>query len=81
MASSLDTSRQRPRWAGPIAVIRNGDPITIDAEARKISLNIPATELKARLAKWKAPKPAYTRGVLAKYAKLVSTASKGAVTD
>jgi dihydroxy-acid dehydratase len=37
--------------------------------------------LKARLAKWKAPKPAYTRGVLAKYAKLVSTASKGAVTD
>jgi dihydroxy-acid dehydratase len=66
---------------GPIAVIRNGDSITIDAEARTISLNIPATELKSRLAKWKAPKPAYTRGVLAKYAKLVSTASKGAVTD
>ena len=66
---------------GPIAVVRNGDPITIDAEARTISVNISATELKARLAKWKAPKPVYTRGVLAKYAKLVSTASKGAVTD
>jgi dihydroxy-acid dehydratase len=66
---------------GPIAVIRNGDPITIDAEAQTISLKISATELKARLAKWKAPKPVYTRGVLAKYAKLVSNASKGAVTD
>ena len=66
---------------GPIAVIKNGDPITIDAEKRAITLGIPAAELKARLAKWKQPKPRYTRGVLAKYAKLSSDASHGAVTD
>ena len=66
---------------GPIAVIKNGDPITIDAEKRAITLGIPAAELKARLAKWKQPKPRYTRGVLAKYAKLTSDASHGAVTD
>ena len=66
---------------GPIAVIKNGDPITIDAEKRSITLGIPAKELKARLAKWKQPKPRYTRGVLAKYAKLTSDASHGAVTD
>ena len=66
---------------GPIAVIKNGDPITIDAEKRSITLGIPAADLKARLAKWKQPKPRYTRGVLAKYAKLTSDASHGAVTD
>ena len=66
---------------GPIAVIKNGDPITIDAEKRQITLGIPAKELKARLAKWKQPKPRYTRGVLAKFAKLCSSASEGAVTD
>lgn len=66
---------------GPIAVVKNGDPITIDAEKRKITLDIPAKELKARLAKWRAPKPRYRRGVLAKYAKLVNSASEGAVTD
>ena len=66
---------------GPIAVIKNGDPITIDAEKRAITLGIPAAELKARLAKWKQPKPRYTRGVLAKYAKLTCDASHGAVTD
>jgi dihydroxy-acid dehydratase len=66
---------------GPIAVIKNGDPITIDAEKRQITLNIPAKELAARLKAWKQPKPRYTRGVLAKYAKLVSSASLGAVTD
>ena len=66
---------------GPIAVIKNGDPITIDAEKRAITFGIPAAELKARLAKWKQPKPRYTRGVLAKYAKLTSNASQGAVTD
>jgi dihydroxy-acid dehydratase len=66
---------------GPLAAVKNGDGITIDAVARTLTLDIPAAELKARLAKWKAPKPSYTRGVLAKYAKLVSTASKGAVTD
>ncbi len=66
---------------GPIAVIKNGDAITIDAEKRAITLGVPAAELKARLAKWKQPKPRYTRGVLAKYAKLTTSASLGAVTD
>ena len=67
--------------SGTIAIVRNGDPITIDAEKRQLNLDIPASELKRRLAKWKAPKPRYTRGVLAKYAKLVSSAHLGAVTD
>jgi dihydroxy-acid dehydratase len=66
---------------GTIAIVKNGDPITIDAEKRQINLEIPASEIKARLAKWRAPKPRYTRGVLAKYAKLVNSAHLGAVTD
>jgi len=66
---------------GPIAVIKNGDPIVIDAEKRAITLNIGAKELDARLRQWKQPKPNYRRGVLAKYAALVSSASEGAVTD
>ncbi len=66
---------------GPIAVVKNGDPITIDAEKRAITLGIPAKELDARLRQWKQPKPNYRRGVLAKYAALVSSASEGAVTD
>ena len=66
---------------GPIAIIKNSDPITIDAERRQLNLDLPASEIKARLKKWKAPKPRYTRGVLAKYAKLVTSAHLGAVTD
>lgn len=66
---------------GPIAVVRDGDVITIDADKRVISVNIPAAELKKRLARWKAPKPRYTRGVLAKYARVVDSASRGALTD
>ena len=66
---------------GPIAIIKNGDPITIDAKKREISLDLRAKEIKRRLAKWKAPAPRYRRGVLAKYAKLVSSAHLGAVTD
>ncbi len=66
---------------GPIAVIKNGDPIVIDAEKRAITLDIGAKELDARLRQWKQPKPNYRRGVLAKYAALVSSASEGAVTD
>ena len=66
---------------GAIAVIRNGDPIVIDAEKRAITLGIPAKELETRLRKWKQPKPNYRRGVLAKYAALVNSASEGAVTD
>jgi dihydroxy-acid dehydratase len=66
---------------GPIAVIRNGDPITIDAGTSRILLELPPKELKARLKAWKPRKPRETRGVLAKYAKLVTSASLGAVTD
>jgi dihydroxy-acid dehydratase len=66
---------------GPIAIVKNGDSITIDAKKREINLNVPPEEIKARLAKWKKPKPRYTRGVLAKYAAHVTSASQGAVTD
>ncbi len=66
---------------GPIALVRNGDPIVIDAVRREIALELPAREIKARRAEWKAPRPRYTRGVLAKYAAQVSSASEGAVTD
>jgi dihydroxy-acid dehydratase len=66
---------------GPIAVVRNGDPITIDAGKDEINLDLPAKDLKARLKAWKPAKPEETRGVLAKYAKLVTSASEGAVTD
>jgi dihydroxy-acid dehydratase len=66
---------------GPLAIVKNGDSITIDAEKRVISVDIPASEIKRRLSKWTPPKPRYTRGVLAKYAKLVSSAHLGAVTD
>ena len=66
---------------GPLAIVRNGDPITIDAEKRSITLGLSQKEIKARLAKWRAPKARYTRGVLAKYAHTVSSASLGAVTD
>ena len=66
---------------GSLAIVKNGDWITIDAEKRTITLDVPESEISARLAKWRAPKPRYTRGVLAKFAKLVSSASEGAVTD
>lgn len=66
---------------GPLALVRNGDAITIDARKRALTLSVPTTELKARLKKWKQPAPRYSKGVLAKYAKLVSPAHLGAVTD
>ena len=66
---------------GTIALVHEGDSITIDAEANLIQLNVPDEEIATRRAGWKAPEIKYKRGVLAKYAKLVSTASKGAVTD
>jgi dihydroxy-acid dehydratase len=66
---------------GTIALVKEGDSITIDAKKHLIQLNVPARELAARRKKWKAPKPRYTRGVMAKYLRLVSTASKGAITD
>ena len=66
---------------GPLAIVRNGDIITIDANKRALTLGLPESDIAARLKKWKQPAPLYTRGVLAKYAKQVSTASRGAVTD
>jgi dihydroxy-acid dehydratase len=66
---------------GPIAWVRNGNRITIDAERREISLALPVCEPRRRQQVWKAPKPRYTRGVLAKYANSVTSASLGAVTD
>ena len=66
---------------GVIAVVKNGDEITIDAKSAKINLKVSAAEIKRRLSAWKKPRPKATAGVLAKYAKLVSSASNGAVTD
>jgi dihydroxy-acid dehydratase len=66
---------------GTIALVHEGDSITIDAEERLLQLNVPEAEIARRRAAWTPPRPRYTRGVLAKYAKLVSTASQGAVTD
>jgi dihydroxy-acid dehydratase len=66
---------------GVIALVKEGDSITIDAKKRLIQLNVPAREIARRRKAWKRPKPRYTKGVLAKYMKLVSSASRGAVTD
>jgi dihydroxy-acid dehydratase len=66
---------------GTIALVQEGDSITIDAHQQLIQLNVDEAEIAKRRAAWKQPKPRYTRGLLAKYAKLASTASKGAVTD
>jgi dihydroxy-acid dehydratase len=66
---------------GPIAVVREGDPIVIDVNARRLDIDVPAEEIAARLAKWTPPAPRYTSGAFAKYAALVSSASKGAITD
>jgi dihydroxy-acid dehydratase len=65
---------------GPIALVRDGDDIVIDAEHRRIDLVVEDAELDGRRAEWSAPSPRYTGGALAKYAKLVGSASKGAVT-
>ncbi|MDQ0142098.1 dihydroxy-acid dehydratase [Cupriavidus necator] len=66
---------------GTIALVQEGDSITIDAHQLLLQLNVADEELARRRAGWKAPAPRYTRGVLAKFARLASTASKGAVTD
>jgi dihydroxy-acid dehydratase len=66
---------------GPIGIIKNGDPITIDAVKNAITLDLPAREIATRLKAWKPRKPKETRGTLAKYARLVTNASEGAVTD
>jgi dihydroxy-acid dehydratase len=66
---------------GTIALVQEGDSITISADERLLQLNIPAEELARRRAAWQPPAPRYTSGVLAKYARLVSSSSLGAVTD
>ena len=66
---------------GPIAVVRDGDVITIDVDARRLDVALTDEELAGRLADWHAPEPRVTRGVLAKYARSVSSASRGAVTE
>jgi dihydroxy-acid dehydratase len=66
---------------GPIALVQEGDPITIDADRRALRLDVAAGVLAQRRARWVPPAPRYTSGVLAKYARLVSSSSLGAVTD
>ncbi|MCC6420574.1 MAG: dihydroxy-acid dehydratase [Gemmataceae bacterium] len=66
---------------GPIAALRDGDIVTIDAPNRVLSVDLTDEQLQQRLATWKAPEPRYTTGALAKYARLVSTAAQGAVTS
>ncbi|MDZ4733383.1 MAG: dihydroxy-acid dehydratase [Nitrospirota bacterium] len=66
---------------GTIALVKEGDLVTMDAEQRLLQLNLPDEEIARRRAAWQPPAPRYTRGVLAKYAKQVSSASTGAVTD
>ena len=65
---------------GPIAAIRDGDTIVLDVAKRRLDVELSDEEIKARLASWTAPAPRYQTGVLAKYARLVSSASMGAVT-
>jgi dihydroxy-acid dehydratase len=66
---------------GTIALVQEGDTITIDAHNRLLQLQVADEELQRRRAGWLPPQPRYTKGVLAKYAKLVSSSSVGAVTD
>ncbi len=66
---------------GPIGLLVEGDEITIDAVANQIKVNLSDEELAARKAAWTQPEPRYRRGVLAKYAASVTSASEGAVTD
>ena len=65
---------------GPIALVREGDEVVIDVDARRVDVNVPVGELAIRLEEWKEPQPRYESGALAKYARLVGSASEGAVT-
>ncbi|HLE82018.1 MAG TPA: dihydroxy-acid dehydratase, partial [Dehalococcoidia bacterium] len=64
---------------GPIAVVRDGDIVTVDAPNRRIHVDVPEAEVQRRLREWTPPPPQYTWGALAKYARLVGSASEGAV--
>jgi dihydroxy-acid dehydratase len=65
---------------GPLAVVRDGDTITIDVDERTLEVDLAAEELARRLADWTPPEPRAANGVLAKYARIVSSAARGAVT-
>ena len=65
---------------GPIAAVRDGDTIDLDIEARRLELDLPQEEIERRVAAWQAPRPKYEKGVMAKYARSVSSASLGAIT-
>jgi dihydroxy-acid dehydratase len=64
---------------GPIALVRDGDPVVIDVEARRLDLEVPAEELERRRAQFTAPPPRYRSGLFGRYTALVSSASEGAV--
>ena len=64
---------------GPIAALQDGDVVVFDVERRRIDVDLSEQELQTRLARWRPPKPRYATGVMAKYAKLVSSAAQGAV--
>ena len=66
---------------GPLAALRDGDIVVVDVESRRLDVELSDDELKARLAAWQAPEPRYTKGVFAKYARHVGSASEGAVTS
>ena len=66
---------------GPLAIVEDGDEITIDAVTKELTIAMSQEEIENRLKKWEKPNPRYTRGALAKYSKTVSSASYGAVTD
>jgi dihydroxy-acid dehydratase len=66
---------------GPIAAVRDGDRILIDAQERRLELRVSDDEIKRRLSSWTPPRPRYTSGVLGRYSRLVSSASRGAVLD
>jgi dihydroxy-acid dehydratase len=66
---------------GPLAAVHEGDVIVIDVANRRLDVELSDTELARRMESWKAPAPRYATGVMAKYAKLVSSASMGAVTS
>jgi dihydroxy-acid dehydratase len=70
---------EAPR-GGPIAAIRDGDTVSFDIEARRLDVELPDEEIAKRVAEYQSPEPAYTNGVMAKYARSVSSASEGAVT-
>jgi dihydroxy-acid dehydratase len=65
---------------GPIALLRDGDTVTLDADARSIEMKVAAAELEKRRAAWVAPPPRYASGVMGKYARLVHSADEGAIT-